>query len=794
MKLLAQKLFENRFVAIEASLLLSDVDLKLLNLYYSLAEAPAGVLLMSDETASVPGGYPVLILIAIALLVFLFIITRREHRPYHVEPEPEFKTGFDKFEQIVENHSDLVAVIDSNNCFLYVNEAYCDLFGKSPRQLIGTSFSLDETGTGTPATADILQELALPPHQVEFNQRAMTQKGWRWISWVFKSVSDAGNGTALIVGTGTDITERKMEQEALKASEESYRGLFNSVNEAIYIQTKDGTFLDVNDHACKMYGYSRLELIGRSPEILSAPGKNDLDSLRTIIEKAYKGEVQHLEWWGKRKNGEIFPKSITLNSGSYFGKAVVIAVARDVSDQKQYEESIRLSEYRLRTLADNIPNGDVYLFDRNLKFLIAAGTELKRLGFSSKQFEGKKLEDVLDAETTQALLPMYRTALLGEKVNSEYTFRDSIYQITVLPLYNKDGNIEFGMSLVQNVTRQKNYEQALRNSEERFQAFMQYLPGVAFMKDSQGRYMFANELLTRLFHKHKTDWLGKTDFQLYGSNTARQIVMNDRKVIDSGKGIHIIETIGEGEHATQWITAKFPIPDKHGNRVLVGGIAVDITDRIKVEQKLKISLKEKEVLLKEVYHRVKNNLQITSSLLELQSAHVRDEYDRELFRESQNRLSTMAMIHEQLYKTDNLSSINMQDYITSLVNGLLQSYDAGDVTTDIRVDDTMFTLDTAIPLGLIINEIVTNSLKYAFRKQVQRENRLTIRLNKRAENVMRLIVADNGPGLPSQDVIDSKKSLGMELIEALTSQLGGKLDIKSDGGAVFAITFPGSKA
>jgi PAS domain S-box-containing protein len=766
------------------------VDLKLLNLYYSLAESLAGILLISDEAASVPGGYPVLILIAIALLVLLFIITRREHRPYYTEPEPVFKQGFDKFEQIVENHTDLVAVIDNNNCFQYVNEAYCGLFGISPRQLIGTPFRVDESGSGMHNTPEFMHKLALPPRQFQFNQRAMTQKGWRWISWDFKAVSDAGNGTDLVIGIGTDVTERKMEQEALQASEESYRGLFNSVNEAIYIQTEDGTFLDVNDHACKMYGYSRLELIGRSPEILSAPGKNDLENLRTIVEKAYRGEVQHLEWWGKRKNGDIFPKSITLNSGTYFGKAVVIAIARDISDQKQYEESIRLSEYRLRTLADNIPNGDVYLFDRNLKFLIAAGTELKRLGFSSTQFEGKKLEDALDPETAQTLLPMYRAALLGEKVNSEFTFRDSIYQITVLPLYNQDGHIEFGMSLVQNVTRQKNYEKALRNSEERFQSFMQYLPGVAFMKDSQGRYLFANELLTRLFQKHKTDWLGKTDFQLYGSKTARQIVMNDRKVINSGKGIHIIETIGEGEHATKWITAKFPIPDKHGKRVLVGGIAVDITDRIKVEQKLKISLREKEVLLKEVYHRVKNNLQITSSLLELQSAHIRDDYDRELFRESQNRLSTMAMIHEQLYKTDNLSSINMQDYITNLVTGLLKSYDSGDVVTDIRVDDTLFTLDTAIPLGLIINEIVTNSLKHAFRKQLLKENRLTIRLSKRADNVMQLIVADNGPGLPSQDVIDSKKSLGMELIDALTSQLGGKLDIRSDGGAMFGITFP----
>jgi two-component sensor histidine kinase len=305
--------------------------------------------------------------------------------------------------------------------------------------------------------------------------------------------------------------------------------------------------------------------------------------------------------------------------------------------------------------------------------------------------------------------------------------------------------------------------------------------------------MFANELLTKLFHKHKTDWLGKTDFQLYHSKTARQIVMNDRKVIDSGKGIHIIETIGEGEHATQWITAKFPIPDRHGNRVMIGGIAVDITDRIRVEQQLKVSLREKDVLLKEVYHRVKNNLQITSSLLELQSAHIRDDFDRELFRESQTRLSTMAMIHEQLYKTDNLSSINMKEYIGNLVKGLMQSYDMDHVQTDIRMDDSYFNLDTAIPLGLIINEIVTNSLKYAFSDRGKENNLLTIGLEKRADRMMRLTVADNGPGLPSADVIDAKKSLGMELINALTSQIGGKLDIRSENGAEFSIIFPHKK-
>ena len=145
-------------------------------------------------------------------------------------------------------------------------------------------------------------------------------------------------------------------------------------------------------------------------------------------------------------------------------------------------------------------------------------------------------------------------------------------------------------------------------------------------------------------------------------------------------------------------------------------ILEDVTDRLNVEVRLKESLREKEVLLKEIHHRVKNNLQIISSLLSLQSEHIVNDYDQKIFLDSQSRIKSMAMVHEQLYQSSDLSSINIENYITSLVGSLFNSFniDRGSIRFILDVENIMFGVNTAIPLGLLINELLTNSLKHAF--------------------------------------------------------------------------------
>jgi len=210
---------------------------------------------------------------------------------------------------------------------------------------------------------------------------------------------------------------------------------------------------------------------------------------------------------------------------------------------------------------------------------------------------------------------------------------------------------------------------------------------------------------------------------------------------------------------------------------------VDITEIKEADEELRRSLHEKEILLKEIHHRVKNNLQIISSLLNLQALSTEGVEVRDVLRESQGRIKVMAMIHEHLYQSESLARINFRAYIERLVEDIVISYGAG-VRTKIEVDDVEFDVDTAIPLGLIINELVTNSVKYAFPAGTG-----TVWVKVRSlDGEVAVSVADDGVGLPGNIDPESTDTLGLTLVRILTEQLDGTLTINRDNGTGFRIT------
>jgi len=218
----------------------------------------------------------------------------------------------------------------------------------------------------------------------------------------------------------------------------------------------------------------------------------------------------------------------------------------------------------------------------------------------------------------------------------------------------------------------------------------------------------------------------------------------------------------------------------------------EIEERIKAEEKLKISLLEKEILLKEIHHRVKNNLQVVSSLLFLQSINLKDENVINAFKESRDRIKCMALIHEKLYRSENLSMISFEDYIKSLVDELKKSFVRKDknIITVIEAKDINLSLDTALSCGLIVNEVVTNSFKYAFPDSFVKDNdelKVEIKVNKIDSNKYLMIIRDNGVGLPKDFEIEKSDSLGMKLINSIVNQLNGNIEIKSEKGTEFKI-------
>jgi PAS domain S-box-containing protein len=225
------------------------------------------------------------------------------------------------------------------------------------------------------------------------------------------------------------------------------------------------------------------------------------------------------------------------------------------------------------------------------------------------------------------------------------------------------------------------------------------------------------------------------------------------------------------------------------NNEIIGAVITftDITERKKAEIEIKNSLNEKEVLLREINHRVKNNLQIIASLLHLQADSIDDKYMVDILKESETRVKSMAIVHEKLYQSPNFNYINFKQYLEKLVYDILYTYGIkiGTIKVQLDIEDINLNIDTAIPLGLIINELITNTIKYAF---PQNEGNITIQLKSLPEN-MEITIADNGIGLPKNIKLENPETLGLQLVQSLVNQLDGKLKLNNDNGTEFKITF-----
>jgi two-component sensor histidine kinase len=231
------------------------------------------------------------------------------------------------------------------------------------------------------------------------------------------------------------------------------------------------------------------------------------------------------------------------------------------------------------------------------------------------------------------------------------------------------------------------------------------------------------------------------------------------------------------------------VHDANGAVAGTASLGEDITERKRAEEQLSASLKEKDLLVREVYHRVKNNLQTISSLLSLQSESIADPATREMFIENQHRIRSMTMIHERLYRSNSLARIDMPEYLQGLANSLFRSYAVNrNITLQVDVRDVVMSADASIVCGLIVNELLSNALKHAF--PGDRTGEITMTMFPGAHGTYALTFDDNGVGLPPGLDIHTTRTLGMNLITSLSQQLSADVEITTSGGTRYVITIP----
>ena len=332
-------------------------------------------------------------------------------------------------------------------------------------------------------------------------------------------------------------------------------------------------------------------------------------------------------------------------------------------------------------------------------------------------------------------------------------------------------------------------EEALRESEESYRSLVETSPDAVFLHE-EGRLVYLNPAAVRLYGAGSAE-------ELYGRDVFSLVHPDDREAIRERadfveatgvpvplREIRIVRCDGLPVH----VEAAAGVSFYRGKKV-VQVIQRDITERKRAEEQIRTSLREKDVLLQEIHHRVKNNLQIVSSLLYLQASRTEHPGAVSALRESRNRVKSMALIHERLYQSPNLASVDMKEYTRSLVRDLRNFYRSGQgsVRMTLTIDDIPLGITEAIPCGLIINELVSNALKHAFPEG--RRGTVAIELRRGDAGGTTLSVSDDGIGFPEQLDFKSSPSLGLTLVNSLVAQLGGTIDLDRGSGTVFTVQF-----
>jgi PAS domain S-box-containing protein len=516
---------------------------------------------------------------------------------------------------------------------------------------------------------------------------------------------------------------------------------------------------------------------------------------------------------------------------------------KDITEHKQAVETLTASETRYRRLFESAKDGILILDAETGKITDVNPFLIEKLGYSREQFIEKEIWEIGFFKDIVA----NKDKFLELQQNGYVRYED-------LPLKTTDGkqiNVEFVSNVysenhhkviqcnIRDITERKRAEMKLQESEEKYRLISTVssdymfssiitLDGISDLKWVAGAF----ENITGYSideYKTKGGWrasihpddIAKDEIDLATLQANRKVITEIRTIKKSGEIIWVkiyahpvwdedknclveiygaVQDISERKKAEEQIVKINSELDKLVKERTIElentnvNLQKEIAERLKDDEFIKQQLQEKEVLLKEIHHRVKNNMQVIISILNLQASFIKDEKVLNILQDSQSRIKTMALIHEKLYQTKDFSNINFSEYITNLLNYLFSSYKSPkqQIKYQINIDLFPFEIDIIIPLGLITNELVSNSIKYSCIDEINCE--IEVSLKKYDEKNIVLSIKDNGKGLPIKFDYKNTESLGMQLVCVLAEQIRGKVDIQSsDKGTTFSIIFPSDK-
>ncbi|KAA3663585.1 MAG: PAS domain S-box protein [Chloroflexi bacterium] len=588
-------------------------------------------------------------------------------------------------------------------------------------------------------------------------------------------------------------------RQALEEEQRRYRGLFEQTNDAVFIIGLDGTHLEANEQACKLLGYREKEIVNRifSDFILPTEYQYGYDNLAKLLVgtrlPVFERTFVHKD--GSNRIGEVNAALVYDMNGQ---TSHIQSVVRDITARKQTEAALQQKEVLVRAILDSTNDG-ILATDKSRKIILTNSQLMNLWHIPAKMMHHENDEHVMTYIAQQVKQPdefLERIDWLYASTSAEFeTFylQDGrVIRRYSLPLW-LGTEISGRVWRFRDVTERETAIRALRDSEERLE--------LALKGADLGLW---DVHLPSGFTLYDTRWLemlGYSENELPQLDSTWQGLMHpdDRESVLAAYSDHlqgkssdykVRQRLKTKSGKWKWILSAGRVVerDTEGSPIRAVGIHQDITEQHHIQMQLEKSLAEKEMLVKEIHHRVKNNLQVVSSLLDWQASLIDDETIKQSFRESQSRIQTMALIHEALHQSSDLRRVDIRLYILSLVEYLQNLLPIhAEINVNVEVNNVQLDINTAVPCGQLINEILTNAFKHAFPNQAKGEVNLYFY---HEADAIQLIVSDNGVGFPPHINFDKAETLGSLLIKTLVEQMAGSLQLTTGyEGTTYSIQF-----
>ncbi len=599
---------------------------------------------------------------------------------------------------------------------------------------------------------------------------------------------------------GRDITEHKRAEELLRANEERYRTVAEFTHDWEYWRTPDNRFLYVSPSCERITGYRAEEFLADAdlyPRIVHPDDRERV--VKHLQEDLLHPDPCEFEFRIVRRDGQVrwighVCRLVNDAQGRALGRR---AANRDITERKQVETALRESESFYRQTLESIP-GMVFTTRPEGYCDFQSQQWVEFTGVPMSEHLGDGWNALLHPEDQPRALVAWRDAVEGRApYDVEYRVRrhDGEYEwfkVRARPIRDEAGQIVRWFGTAMNIDDLVKAQVALQRSQRLYRAIGESIDYGIWICEPDGRNTYASASFLKLvgLTQEQCSSFGWGD--VLHPDDADRTIAAWKECVRTG-GTWDIEHRFRGVDG-QWhpiLARGVPVRDEDGHLLCWAGINLDISRLRRSQERLRASLQEKEVLLQEIHHRVKNNLQVISSLINLQAATLRDPVLQASLRDVRDRVRTMALVHEKLYQSGNLTRLDFAEYVTSLLHHLWRAHGAAaaNVRLTLAVEPVELPVDIAVTSGLILNELATNTLKHAFRDRPQGEVTVGLSRDAAAKQIC-LCVRDDGIGLPAGLDWRVSQTLGLRLVQMLAQQLCGNVEIGSGPGTEFWITFP----